>query len=134
VAAAALALLAVDSVFIWPLTPNLAGAAALTAVPALVAIRVIRGFPRSRSLATATFASILAVTSLALVNLGLSAGQASAAIVVAVALAATGLLSLAVAAIQARRGRERVLAMPRWPSAAVALRSPSRYRTIRRYR
>jgi hypothetical protein len=67
-----------------------------------VAIRVIRGFPRSRELAAATFASILAVASVALFQLGLVAGQTTAAIVVSIALAATGLLSLALAGLRNR--------------------------------
>ena len=134
VAAAALALLAVDSVFTWSMTPYLIEAAALTAIPAVVAIRVVRGFPRSRELAATTFASILAVASLALFQIGLFAGQASAAIIVSIALAATGLLSLAVAGARSRLGGEPVIAIPRWPSAQVALRSPSRYRTHRQYR
>jgi hypothetical protein len=134
VAAAALALLAVDSVFTWSMTPYLIEAAALTAIPTVVGIRLIRGFPRSRELAAATFASILAVASLALSQLGLFAGQASAAIVVAIALAATGLLSLAFAGLRSRLGEEPVIAVPRWPAAPVALRTPSRYRTHRQYR
>jgi len=134
VAAAALALLAIDSVFTWSVTPYLIEAAALTAIPAVAAIRVIRGFPRSRELAAATFASILAVASIALFQLGIGAGQASAAIVVAMALAATGVLTLALAELRNRLGSEPVIAIPRWPSAPVALRSPSRYRTHRQYR
>jgi hypothetical protein len=133
VAAAALALLAVDSVFTWSMTPYWIEAAALTAIPAVVAIRLIRGFPRSRELAAATFASILAVASVALFQVGLVAGQARAAVVVSIALAATGILSLALAGLRTRLGGEPVIAI-RWPSAQVALRSPSRYRTHRQYR
>ena len=132
VAAAALALLAVDSIFVWSVTPSVLEAAALTAVPAVVAIRVIRGFPRARELAAATFALILAVALVALVQLGLDAGQASAAVAVSIALAGTGLAGLALAAL--RPSGEPVIAIPRWPSAPVALRNPSRYRTHRRYR
>ena len=134
VAAAALALVAIDSVFTWSVTPHLIEAAALTAIPAVVAIRVIRGFPRSRELAAATFASILVVASVALFRLGLVAGQASAAIVASIALAATGLLSLVFAELRNRQAGQPVIAIPRWPSAPVALRSPSRYRTHRQYR
>jgi hypothetical protein len=134
VAAAALALLAIDSVFLWSVTPYLLAAAALTAIPAVVGIRVIRGFPRSRELATATFASILVIASLALFWIGLAAGQASAAIVVSIALAAMGLLALALAEFRSRPGAKPVIAIPRWPATPVALRSPSRYRTYRRYR
>ena len=134
VAAAALALLAVDSIFTWSVTPDLIEAAVLTAIPAVVAIRVIRGFPRSRELASATFASILAVASFALSQIGLFAGQASAGIVVSIALAATGILSLALAGLRSRLGGEPVIAIPRWPVALVALRNPSRYRTHRQYR
>jgi hypothetical protein len=134
VAAAALALLAVDSIFAWSVMPSVIGAAALTAIPAVAAIRVIRGFPRSRQLAAATFVAALAVALLALSQLGLVAGQASAASVVAGGLAATGALSLGLARLQDRMNREPIIAIPRWPSAPVALRSPSRYRTFRRYR
>jgi hypothetical protein len=134
VAAAALALLAVDSIFVWTVTPSAIDAAVLTAVPAVVAIRVIRGFPRTRQLAGVTFAAFLVVALLALSRLGLVAGQTSAAIVVAIGLAAMGALSLSLPRLQARIGREPVIAIPRWPSAPVALRSPSRYRTHRRYR
>ena len=134
VAAAALALLAIDSVFLWSGSPNLIAAAALTAIPAVVGIRVIRGFPRSRELAAATFASILVVGSLANFRIGLAAGQASAAIVVSIALAAMGLVALAMAKLQRRSAAKPVIAIPRWPAALVALRSPSRYRTHRRYR
>ena len=134
VAAAALALLAIDSVFTWSVTPYLIEAAALTAIPAAMGIRVIRGFPRSRQLAAMTFASILAVASFALSQLGLFAGQASAAIVVSIALAATGIMSLALAGVRNGLGGEPVIAIPRWPAAPVALRTPSRYRTRRQYR
>jgi hypothetical protein len=134
VAAAALALLAVDSIFVWSVAPNLIEAAALAAIPAVVAIRVIRGFPRSRELAAATFAFGLAVGFVALFQVGLGAGQASAAIVVSIALAAMGLLALALAGVRNRRRGEPVIAIPRWPSVPVALRSPSRYRIHRQYR
>src|SRR6185503_20123589 len=95
VAAAALALLAIDSIFVWSTTTSVIGRAALTAIPGVVAIRVIRGFPRSRELAAATFASILAVGIVALFQLGIIAGQARVAIVVAAALGVSGLLALA---------------------------------------
>lgn len=134
VAAAALALLAVDSIFTRSVTPDLIETAVLTAIPAVVAIRVIRGFPHSRELASATFASILAVASFALSQIGLFAGQASAGIVVSIALAATGILSLALAGLRSRLGGKRVIVIPRWPVALVALRNPSRYRTHRQYR
>ena len=134
VAAASLALLAIDSSFVWPMTTSVIEAAALTAIPAIAAIRVIRGFPRSRELAGATLASILAIASVSLLQLGPVAAQVSAAIVVSIVLAATGLLSLALAGLKNRLGGEPVIAMPRWPSAPVALRSPSRYRINRHYR
>jgi len=134
VAAAALALLAIDSVFVWSTTTSVIGRAALTAIPAVVAIRVIRGFPRSRELAAATFASILAVGVVALFQLGIIAGQARAATVVAAALTLSGLLTLAWTGLRNRLGAEPVTAMPRWPSVAVAVRSPSRYRIHRQYR
>lgn len=133
-AAVALALLAVDSVFVWPMTTFAVEAAALTAVPAVVAIRVIRGFPRSRELAAATFASILAVAIVALVGSSLAGGQLRAALVAATALAASGLLTLTWARLRDRLGSQPVIAMPRWPSVPVAARSPSRYPTRRRYR
>jgi hypothetical protein len=76
-AAAALALLAVDSVFVWSITTSLIEAAALTAIPAVVAIRVIRGFPRSRELAAATFALGLAAASVALFQPGIAASRVS---------------------------------------------------------
>jgi hypothetical protein len=134
VAAASLALLAIDSTFVWPMTTSAIEAAALTAIPAIVAIRVIRGFPRSRELAGATFASILAVALVALLERGLVAAQVSAAIVVSIALAATGLVSLALAGLRTGMGGGPVIAMPRWPSAPVAVRNPSRYRINRNYR
>ena len=134
VVAAALGALAVDSIFVWSVTPSVISAAALTAVPAVVAIRVIRGFPRSRELAATTFALGLAAGFLALYQFGLAAGQASAAVVVSLALSAMGLLALALAELRNRTGSEPVIAIPRWPSVPVALRSPSRYRTHRRYR
>jgi hypothetical protein len=134
VAATALALLAVDSVFTWSVTPHVITPAALTAISAVVAIRVIRGFPRSRELAAATFALGLAVASFALFQLGFVAGQASAAIVVAIALAATGILSLGFSELRNRLGGEPVISIPRWPAVPVASRSPSRYRTHRQYR
>ncbi len=134
VAAAALALLAIDSVFVWSATTSVIGRAALTAIPAVVAIRVIRGFPRSRELAAVTFASILAVGIVTLFQLGLIAGQARAATVVAVALAVSGLLTLAWTGLRNSLGADPVIAMPRWPSVAVAIRSPSRYRIHRKYR
>ena len=134
VAAASLALLAIDSIFVWSMTPSIIEAAALTAIPAVVAIRVIRGFPRSRELAAATFASGLAIAIVALFQLGIAAGQARAATVVAIALAALGLLTLAWTDLRNRMGADPVIAMPRWPSAPVAVRSPSRYRIHRQYR
>ena len=134
VAAACLAVLAIDSMFVWSMTTSVVEAAALTAVPAVVAIRVIRGFPRSRELAAATFALALAIGIEALFGLGLAGGQASAVTVVAIALAASGLLTLGWSRLLNWRGREPVVVMPRWPSAPVAVRSPSRYRSHRRYR
>ena len=134
VAAASLALLTIDSVFVWSMTTSVIEAAAITAIPAVVAIRVIRGFPRSRELAAATFTLSLAVAIVALFRLGLVAGQASTAIVVALALAASGLLTVAWTGLRNRLGGEPVITMPRWPSAPVAVRSPSRYRINRHYR
>jgi hypothetical protein len=134
VAAAALALLAIDSIFVWSTTTSVIGRAALTAIPGVVAIRVIRGFPRSRELAAATFASILAVGIVALFQLGIIAGQARVAIVVAAALGVSGLLALAWTGLPAKLGSEPVIAMPRWPSVPVAVRTPSRYRIHRQYR
>ncbi|HEX5075527.1 MAG TPA: hypothetical protein VFW03_20110 [Gemmatimonadaceae bacterium] len=116
------------------MTTSAVEAAALTAVPAVVAIRVIRGFPRSRELAAATFASILAVAIVALVGSSLAGGQLRAALVAATALAASGLLTLTWARLRDRLGSQPVIAMPRWPSVPVAARSPSRYPTRRRYR
>lgn len=133
VAAAALTLLAVDSLFVWP-TTSMIEAAALTVVPAVVAIRVIRGFSRSRELAAATFTSGLAGAIVALTQLDIVAGQARVAIVVAIALAASGLVALASSEIRSRLGVKPVITMPRWPSAPVAVRSPSRYRSHRHYR
>ena len=132
--AASLALLAIDSIFVWSMTTSVIEAAALTAIPAVVAIRVIRGFPRSRDLAAATFALGLAIAIVALFTVGLVGGQATAATVVAITLTASGLLTLAWSRLQKRRGGEPVMVMPRWPSAPVAVRSPSRYRSHRRYR
>jgi hypothetical protein len=134
VAAASLALLAVDSAFVWSMTTSVIEAAALTTIPAVVSVRVIRGFPRSRELAAATFTLGLAVAIVALFRLGLVAGQASTAIVVALALAASGLLTLAWTRLRNQLGGESVIAMPHWPSAPVAVRSPSRYPSHRRYR
>ncbi len=134
VVATSLALLAIDTVFVWSMTTSVIEAAALTAIPAVVAIRVIRGFPRSRDLAAATFALGLAIAIVALFRVGLVAGQASAATVVAITLTASGLLTLAWSRLPNRRGGEPVMVMPRWPSAPVAVRSPSRYRSHRRYR
>ncbi len=134
VAAAALALVAVDSTFTWSAIPYLIEAIALTAVPFVMAIRVVRGFPRSLEMAAATFAALLAVASLALGKVGFQADQTSAAIVVAIVLSATGLLSVAMGKLRNRVGTEPVIAIPRWPAAPVALRSPSRYRTHRNYR
>jgi hypothetical protein len=132
--AIALALLAVDSVFTWSATPYLIVAVCFTVIPAVVAVRVIRGFHRSRELAAATFAVGLAVASIALFQPGLGAGQASPAILVAIALGGSGLLTLAVAEFRNRLSGEPVIAIPRWPAIPVALRSPSRYRTHRQYR
>jgi tellurite resistance protein TehA-like permease len=133
VAAASLALLAIDSIFVWSMT-SVIEAAALTAIPAVVAIRVIRGFPRSPELAAATFTLALAVAIVALGTLGLVAGQARAAAVVAIALAASGLFTLAWTGLRNQLGAKPVIAMPRWPSTPVAVRSPSRYRIHRQYR
>jgi len=133
VAAAALALLAVDSIFVWSMT-SMIEAAALIVIPAVVAIRVIRGFPRSREMAAATFAVGVAVGVAALFRLGGGAGQTGGAIVVAIVLAASGLLTLSWSGVVDRRSRQPVIAMPRWLSTPVAVRSPSRYRSHRRYR
>ena len=133
-AAAALALIAVDSVFVWSMTTSMIEAAALTTIPAIVAIRVIRGFPRSRELAAATFAVALAAAVAALFQVGIVAGQASAAIVVAIALAASGILTLAWTGLRNGSAGKPVITMPRWPSVPVAIRSPSRYRSHRHYR
>ena len=133
VAAAALALLAVDSVFAWSMT-SMIESAALTIIPAVVAIRVIRGFPRSREIAAATLAAGVAVGLAALFRVGVGAGQTSGAIVVGIVLAASGLLTLAWSWVLDRRSGQPVITMPRWPSASVAVRSPSRYRSHRRYR
>ena len=132
-AATALALLAVDSIFVWSMTTSVIEAAALTAIPSVVAIRVIRGFPRSRELAAATFGLGLAIATVVLFQLGI-VGQVKAAIVVAIAIAASGILTLASTGLRNQPGGKPVIAMPRWPSAPVAVRSPSRYRSHRRYR
>ena len=134
VVAVSLALLAIDSIFVWSMTTSVIEAAALTAIPAVVAIRVIRGFPRSRDLAGATFALGLAIAIVALFTLGLDGGQATAATVVAITLTVSGLLTLALSRLPNRRGGEPVMVMPRWPSAPVAVRNPSRYRINRHYR
>jgi len=134
VAAASLSLLAFDSIFVWSMTTSVIEAAALTAIPAVVAIRVIRGFPWSRELAAATFASSLAIAIATLFQREIATGQTRAAIVVAIALSAAGLLTLAWSARRNGPSTQPVTAMPRWPSVPVAARSPSRYRTHRQYR
>ena len=134
VAAASLAMLAIDSIFVWSMTTSVIEAAALTAIPAVVAIRVIRGFPRARELAAATFASSLGIAIATSLRAEFATGQARAAIVVAIALAVAGLLTLAWSALRNRLGTKPVITMPRWPSVPVAARSPSRYPTHRRYR
>lgn len=133
VAAASLALLAVDSIFVWSMTSKIE-AAALTIIATVAAIRAIRGFPRSRELAGATFTLVLMSAIAALFQLDMVTGQARAATVVAIALAASGLVSLAWSALRNRLGVNPVIAMPRWPSVPVAVRSPSRYRSRRHYR
>ena len=92
IAAAALAALAFDSLFTWQASPHFTLAIASTAVPILVGIRVLRGFPRALAAASATFTMALVLSLLAWGRAGqMHASQLTAALTVAVLVSATGL-------------------------------------------
>jgi hypothetical protein len=92
IAAFALAALAVNSTFFWNAMPNTLEAFLITAVPLVVAIRVIRGFPASLAAAAATFGAIglLAARVLSHASRPYST-QLTAALIAAIVLSGSGL-------------------------------------------
>jgi hypothetical protein len=129
IAATATFAIALDSLFIWQLTPNAIVGLAFIIVPLVVAIRVIRGFPLSIRNAALTFA---AAEAMALGVLGRPAhagdAQLTAAVVVASILSATGLLAIAAGTVSARRPRPAVieLTQPERDGLAVVVRRSRR--------
>ena len=104
IAAAALVALATDSLFVWQAAPHVLESLAVTSIPVLVAIRVIRGFPRSLELAAMTFAVVALVAAAAVAGIGQSHGpQVTAALTVAALLAAAGLVATALDWLKIRR-------------------------------
>ena len=111
IAAAALVALSIDSTFIWRAIPVFAEAIAVSIVPLLVAIRVIRGFPRSLTAAGLTFGACLAL-SVALLRGVHFPRQMGAALTVALVLSGTGLLAVAVERFRGRRAANAVIGIP----------------------
>jgi hypothetical protein len=97
VAAAALAVIAIDSTFAWQSMPLLASIAFLI-IPLLVAIRVVRGFPGSLSASAVTLGVTAALAGRALVASTPSRpAYVSSALLVAAIVSAVGLAAVAVA-------------------------------------
>src|SRR4029079_11759022 len=102
IAAAALVALSLDSTFMWQAIACAAVSIAMTIVPLIVGIRVIRGFPRSLTAAGLTFGGCLALAAAQLRG-GHFPSQMGAALTVALALCGTGLLAVAIERFRARR-------------------------------
>ena len=96
VAAAALAVIAIDSTFAWRSMPLLASIAFLI-IPLLVAIRVVRGFPGSLGASAVVLAGTTAFTTLLIASPTSRPDHLSAALLVAVVVSAIGLAAVAVA-------------------------------------
>jgi len=126
VATAALAAIAVDSGFLWQVTPHFLVSFALTAIPILLGIRVIRGFPRSAEHAAAAFVAFQ------LASVGLFAfsqprnPQVTAALIVAIVLATTGLAAIALG--WARTRRRPVIELTAPAPVLARARTPRQYR------
>src|SRR5215216_1573776 len=92
IAAITLAMLSIDSAFAWPAMPYVAEAIATTTVPLLVAIRVVRGLPRSLEMAGVTLVAAQLLALRALAQMGLRRPTSlTAAVTMAAVLSATGL-------------------------------------------
>ena len=122
IASAGLAVLSLDSLFNWRATPNATIAAALAIIPALIAIRLIRGLPRAVGLTVATFAGVEAVAILALVLPGpFRSAQMTAGLAVAAVVAAGGLASVLVGRLHGRRAP--VIELTRTAETQIAIRA-----------
>jgi hypothetical protein len=111
IATAALVALSIDSTFMWRAIPYSAVAIAMTIVPLIVGIRVIRGFPRSLTAAGLTFGGGLALAAVQLRGVHFPS-QMGAALTVALALSGTGLLAVAIERFRGRRAMHPVIAIP----------------------
>ena len=113
IVAASLALVAVDSLLLWPLTTTRLIALGITVVPALLAIRVIRGFPWSVERgALFLVAALLGATAMMRFGAHLSARVAIALAVVAGG-AAFGLGAIVVERIRRHRASPAVISLTR---------------------
>ena len=126
VATAALAAIAVDSGFLWQAAPHFLVSFALTTIPILLGIRVIRGFPRSTEHAASAFVAFQLGSVGLLVFSRPRSPQVTAGLIVAIALATTGLAAIALGLAKSRRRPVIELTAPA-PVLARA-RTPRRYR------
>ncbi|HUQ80367.1 MAG TPA: hypothetical protein VM076_04490 [Gemmatimonadaceae bacterium] len=103
VVSAALAALAIDSIWLWPVSPNALLALTLVLGPAVVAVRVIRGFDGSLVAALMTFA-LMGSMAIARLRFGpATTGNTRSALMVAAALAVCGLVAAVAALLEQRR-------------------------------
>src|SRR5688572_27004676 len=93
IAAAALIVLGVDSVFLWPTAPHVAVSVLYLAVPVVLAIRVGRGFPHALGVAAGVLAVATLLAARALADSKAHPAMVTAALLVAAAVSATGLLA-----------------------------------------
>jgi len=104
---AALIVLAVDSVLLWPTAPHAAVSGLYFGVPILLAIRVGRGFPHALVRAAGALAVATVLAARALAGSHAHPASTSAAIVVAGAVSATGLLAAVAGWLEQRRNGRR---------------------------
>jgi hypothetical protein len=135
VAAAALAVIAIDSTFAWQSMPLLASIAFLI-IPLLVAIRVVRGFPGSLSASAVTLGATAALAGRGLVASTPSRpAYVSSALLVAAIVSAVGLAAVAVAWWGRRQQHAPIIAIEITDSGEFAVvRSWSRRARNRTYR
>jgi hypothetical protein len=125
ISAAALFALAIDSVFTRQLAPHWLVALAITLVPALLAIRVVRALPGSLERAAIAFgAAALGSVTVLTISERRYPNQIIAALLVAGVVSATGLTALAIRWAREDRIQPAVIALTRSAehSAAVAQR------------
>jgi hypothetical protein len=122
IAAVALLVVSIDSVFTWHLAPHWLVAFAIAVVPALLAIRVVRALPGSLERAAIAFgAAALGSVTVLTVSEQRYSTQIIAALLVAGVVSAIGLAALAIRWAREDRIQPAVIALTRSAEHAAAV-------------